>query len=211
MKNLRLYHIFILLLLMSLFGCDHLSILDEKPKDTIPYKKPPDMADNNGFAIVKSTSTPCWLQSPNNCEKYQQTADIYVSTYISLLQSEIINEDRKIKINQQLYREYLIILKNELTQKMMYNIIECEGKLAICEEIYNQYIMNQEPAKLKEQFVHIDTYRSLLNDNQSEYYVLGLLKHQIHQRLINQITQYIRSNAPRAYEPVNNPDIKWLE
>ena len=208
MKNLRTFTILIVYLLIIISGCNHLSISPENPKDTIPYKTTPDKADNNGFAIVKSTSTPCWLQSPKNCEKYQQTADIYVSTYINLLQTENINED---KINKQLYRDYLIILKNEILKKMKYDIIECEGKLAICKEIYIQYFMNQEPAGLKDKFVYIDTYRSLLNDNQSEYYVLGMLKDQTHQRLMNTIINYIRNNVPRAYEPVNNPDIKWLE
>ncbi|ETR73267.1 MAG: hypothetical protein OMM_07059 [Candidatus Magnetoglobus multicellularis str. Araruama] len=110
-----------------------------------------------------------------------------------------------------MYRDYLIILKNEITQNLEVTIGECQGKKEICEELFNDYCINHAPDYIKNKFEYEDQFRSNLNDNRCEYYVLGLLKAHKHQRLKQNIIQYIQKKVPRAYEPVKNPGIKWLE
>ena len=176
----------------------------EKLVDSIPYKK------NEPFNIVH-TDTPCWLTSPKNCHEYINDNNIYMTCKIM---TEKIREegtdDQKKEIDACFYSKFTQLLRNEYNKKMG-DISECYSKKNLCEENFEKFFNSPNMNTLKNNFEHKKYYWININNDQWEFYVLGLITQDYESLLKQQFVEFIKNNLPKNYVPLNNPPIIWYE
>ena len=169
----------------------------------------------NEFDIVPS-KTPCWLQSPKNCEEYKTVSDIYIPVHIEIsCAKDKISTEQIFIIYEELFKKYLDLLQKEIIKEIHNSVYECRGeKKSICEGFLSEYfiVIETELLDIKDKFEFVNTYKSeQLYNNFCEYYVLGLLTYKKHQLLKQKIIKHVKNNLRPPFNTTEDPDIKWFK
>ena len=174
-----------------------------------------DNVQNSNFHQVEpDNDTPCWVNNnPKDCQQFQNSQDILIVGKIETTTNDESQINIEMRIEESLKANYLRILQIEMNKMFETEpeLTECHNKKQSCSEYFNTFCSDPSLLKIHNCFEYLDKHPEKNETDQWTYYLLGLLTYDQHEQIKARAIQYIISRMPKAYVPLNDPDVQWIE